>query len=136
VDFHVEQMLRTHPHQRANNVGGVASCIVACLDCAAACSGCADACIAENDTQRLLRCIRLNQDCATVCRSTAEILSRSSQPDWAVLWTLVDACRVACRACAAECERHARHMHCRICADACRRVERACSDVVAGIRAP
>jgi hypothetical protein len=40
-----------------------------------------------------------------------------------------------CRACAEECECHARHHeHCRLCAEECRRCERACDDLLAALR--
>ena len=47
---------------------------------------------------------------------------------------MIDACAVACRTCAEECERHAQmHMHCKHCAEACRECERACMGAGRGL---
>jgi hypothetical protein len=46
----------------------------------------------------------------------------------------LQACAQACRSCADECGRHAKHMeHCRICAEACRRCAEACDAMVAAL---
>jgi hypothetical protein len=75
----------------------------------------------------LVRCIRLNNDCADLCAATARILSRQAEPEPAVIRAAVDACAAACAACGSECERHGAKMeHCRICAEACRACEAAC----------
>ena len=45
----------------------------------------------------------------------------------AVVRETLEACAIACGACADECAKHAdMHQHCRICADVCRRCEEAC----------
>ena len=47
---------------------------------------------------------------------------------------IVEACAVACLACAEECDRHAaHHEHCRVCAVVCRLCKQACDDLVAAI---
>ena len=128
---HVEQMLEANPARASTNRSdGTADCIVACLDCLSVCTSCADACIVEDDVATLGRCIRLNQDCAALCHTTAEVLSRSNEPDWAVIRAVLDACAFACAACSAECEKHAHMKHCEVCAAACRECETACHSVV------
>ena len=130
--LHVEQMLRSHPHP--DECGAVAECVVACLDCASACAGCADACLAEGDVARLVAGIRLAQDCAAICRTTADLLSRACHPDPAVVNGLVAACLTACVACARECGRHGGGLACcRICAQACLACAGACEAILATI---
>jgi hypothetical protein len=88
---------------------------------------CTDACLGEGDLADLVRCVRLNLDCADLCLATASILSRPTMTDAGVLLAALDACRESCRVCAEECERHAEHhAHCQACAEACRRCESAC----------
>lgn len=103
--------------------------IEAALDCAAHCSACADACLDEDGDMR--RCIRLDLDCAEICKTTATILSRPG-PSGDAWRSMLEACRDACRECAEECEKHD-HDHCRACAEACRRCEKACSDLLAAV---
>jgi uncharacterized membrane protein len=83
-----------------------------------------------------VRCIRLNLDCADVCATTGNVLSRQTAFEPAVAMAMVQACAEACRVCADECERHAEHMeHCRVCADACRGCERACNELASSLAA-
>lgn len=123
----LEEMLSTHPRQPQMGVSEISAFIRTCFDCADACLTCADACLNEEQVQRLVRCIRLNQDCADICEITGKMLSRQTEPDKATVRAQLEVCIAACRACAAECDQHAQmHAHCRICADACRECEQAC----------
>jgi hypothetical protein len=62
----------------------------------------------------LTRCVRLI-DCADVCATTGNVLSREVEFDPALAKAIVQACVAACRVCGDECERHAEHMeHCRV----------------------
>ena len=127
------QMFDTHP--RANDISNrdaLLACIDACLECGQACTTCADACLSEEMVADLTTCIRLNQDCADLCDTTARLLSRHTGTDTTVLRAALEALRAACAACAAECDTHAdMHEHCRVCADACRRCEQACTNLLA-----
>ncbi len=90
--------------------------------CAAECNHCAIACLDEQDTKMLSRCIKLDLDCAAICKLTAEFIARSSEH----AQHLREECAEICTACAEECEKHAQHMeHCKRCAEACR----ACAEV-------
>lgn len=93
----------------------IASCIEACNECAEACDYCADACLDEEDVADLVDCIRLNRDCADLCRLVATLLARGSS----FTPSIVRACADACDACARECDEHPLE-HCRACAEACR----------------
>ncbi len=80
----------------------------------------------------LVRCIRLNLDCADVCAATGRLLSRQTMPEWQLLQAQLQACALACRLCGDECARHAQmHEHCRVCAEMCRECEAACERLLA-----
>lgn len=127
-------MFRTHPRQSQIEFSVLAKCVDECYACAQASTTCADACLGEASVADLVRCIRLNEDCRAACQATGEMLSRVTEADWSVLRAQVQACVQACRACGAECERHAGHMeHCRVCAAACRACEQACQELLAAL---
>jgi hypothetical protein len=92
----------------------------------ASCVACGDACLAERSPIPVA-CIRLNQDCAALCRTTAEVLGRGTAPNRVALEALLKACAAMSAACALECAQHGSHMaHCESCAEACRECEAAC----------
>ena len=127
----VAEMLHTHPRAAEVNAAQLKACIEACYACDQACTACADACLSEANVQSLVRCIRLNLDCADVCATTGRMLLRQSEPPAALLRQTLELCAAACRACAAECEKHAHHHeHCRVCAEACSACEQACRALV------
>ncbi|HEU5082374.1 MAG TPA: four-helix bundle copper-binding protein [Acidimicrobiales bacterium] len=126
---HATPMLETHPSPAGTlPTAALADLLHQLEECAQSCLICADACLAEEMVADLRRCIRLNLDCADLCRTTAAVLSRQIAPDPATERALLEACRAACAACGAECGSHAEmHEHCRVCAEACQRCESACS---------
>ncbi|MBK6266202.1 four-helix bundle copper-binding protein [Marivirga sp. S37H4] len=89
--------------------------------CAAACEMCADACLGEDDIKKMVRCIRLDRDCAKICYTTASFVASHSEHTE----RLIKECEELCRMCAEECEQHEMD-HCRECAKACRECEEAC----------
>ena len=91
------------------------SCIDACLRCSAICDYCASACLKEPHLEMLAHCIQLDLECATICATTAELLSLGSEQAKA----FCELCAIACERCAEECSSH-EHEHCRKCAEACR----------------
>src|SRR5438093_9591052 len=101
----VRDMLEAHPRSTALDRDLLLRCIDECVDCAATCTSCADADLGEADVQELVRCVRLCLDCADVCGATGRILIRQTEPDLSVLRAAIEACTVACRACADECEK-------------------------------
>ncbi|MPZ49405.1 MAG: four-helix bundle copper-binding protein [Dehalococcoidia bacterium] len=127
---YAQEMIRTHP--KSSERPGLVEAIDACFDCAQACIACADACLGEPQVASMVKCIRLNLDCAAICQTTGEVLSRQTETVWSISQAQLQACVEACRMCAEECSEHAAHMeHCRICADACRRCEDACRRLAA-----
>jgi hypothetical protein len=129
-----QEVIEAHPQPTGLDRDALLRCIAECLDSAASCTGCADADLAEPDVKDMVRCIRLCLDCADTCEVTGRIVIRQTAPDLSLIRAMVEACSVACFACAAECDRHAgHHEHCRLCAEACRRCKNACDDLLATI---
>ena len=127
-------MLETYPREFNIDADVLARCIEACYECSQACTGCADDCLSEESVAELVKCIRLNQDCADLCLATGRIVSRQTEYDANVTRAALEACASACRSCGDECESHAEHHeHCRICAEACRACEQACQELLAAI---
>jgi hypothetical protein len=130
----VQDILKTHPQSISADRDALARCIEECFSCAATCTSCADACLGEEQVREIVRCIRLNLDCADACDAAGRIVTRQTEPDLAVMRAAIEACATACRVCAEECERHAEHHeHCRVCAEACRRCEQACNDLLSTV---
>lgn len=93
-------------------------------ECASACMECARGCLDEDEVKMLVKCIKLDLDCADICSTTARLIQRGSQ----VSQQQVGICADICNACGEECEKHAEKMeHCRICAELCRQCEKACN---------
>lgn len=135
--MHASEMLQAHPSKTPVDARLTQACIEACFDCAQTCTACADACLGEQQhLQTLVRCIRLNLDCADICEVTGRLISRQTEPDWSVLRAQLQACASACRSCADECRKHAgMHPHCRVCANACRRCAEACDRLLQALPA-
>ncbi len=130
-----QQMISTHPSSLGLDANVLAQCIDACFDCAQACTSCADACLGEDHVHELVRCIRLNLDCADVCDTTGRVLSRQTEPDRSLVRSQVETLAQVVKACGDECERHAdKHEHCRVCMEACRRCEESCRNVLAELQ--
>ena len=100
--------------------------IYALNNCATECGHCAMACLDEQDVAMLTKCIKLDLDCAEVCRFTASLLSRGSEHGI----HLLKECAEICDACADECEKHSHMMHCKKCAVVCRDCAEECSEMV------
>ena len=94
-------------------------------NCATECSHCAMACLDEQDVKMLATCIKLNIDCADICRLTASLLSRGS--DYGT--HLLEECAEVCDACAEECEKYSHLEHCKKCAEVCRHCAEECSAI-------
>jgi hypothetical protein len=121
----VAEMIRSHP-DLALDPDALVACVESAQDAASACTACADACLAEDDVASLRACIRRDLDCADIAGTTASVLARQVALDPGLVRVVLEACTVAAKRCAAECELHAgTHEHCRLCAEACRRLEAA-----------
>ena len=91
-------------------------------NCATECNHCTTACLDEQDVKMLAKCIKLDLDCAEICRLTASLIARGSEHGK----HLLKECGEICNACAQECEKHSHMKHCKRCAEACRVCAQAC----------
>ena len=132
---YAKRMLDTYPRDFNLDADLLVTAIDALSDCAQACTACADDCLSEQQVAELVKCIRLNLDCADICTATLRVLSRQTEYDANLTRPQLQACVAACTSCGDECERHAgMHEHCRVCAEACRRCEQACTQLLAAMR--
>lgn len=93
--------------------------------CAIECSHCAMACLEEEDVKMLAPCVRINLDCAEICRVLATLLSRGSVHGN----HLLNECAEVCTKCADECSMHTQMEHCKVCAAICRECSSACTEM-------
>ncbi len=133
----VRTMFRSHPAPPPHSEA-ISRCIDACFSCVETCTACADACLSERQIERLVPCIRLNLDCASVCSTTGEILARATKAGTRqLLEAQLTTCIAFCRTCAHECDRHSEtHKHCRLCAECCLACAQACDQMLATLRMP
>jgi hypothetical protein len=102
------------------------SCIEACSQCEIACEQCATGCMKEPNANEMIACIRLDLECAAICRAAVQIMNLESNHANSVCQVCAD----ICIACAEECEKH-EHEHCRHCAKMCRECAAECLSMVA-----
>lgn len=127
-------LLDTYPGRAALDRQLLTRCIETCLECLQACTADADADLSEQMVADLVKCARLDLDCADMCDTTARVLTRQTGYDRDLTRAVVQACAQACKVCGDECERHAQmHEHCRVCAEVCRRCQQVCEEVLAAI---
>lgn len=98
-----------------------ASCLEACNRCADYCDMCSVACLKEDNVKMMGACIRLDMDCAAICRLTAGYLARDSKN----IEQICRLCAEICDQCAEECSKHDTE-HCQKCAEACKRCAEEC----------
>lgn len=94
--------------------------------CAGQCTHCYDACNMEKEKDKLKRCMMLDQDCADICRLTAQLLERNSEN--ADLFLKL--CGEVCEKCADECDKHSHLEHCKKCAEVCRKCAEMCQQPI------
>lgn len=106
------------PHLHKN-----AELVKALLECAQTCDYCASACLNEQNIKMLVRCIKLDLDCAEICYETLRLIERQSE----ITMQFLEVCQRICILCGEECAKHQEmHDHCMKCAQACRRCAEAC----------
>ena len=82
-------------------------CIEACYLCATACDNCAASCLDEENLEMMRECIKLDMQCANICRLAAQFMTLNSG-------SAQDLCRLCadvCQKCGDECGKH-EHDHC------------------------
>jgi hypothetical protein len=91
-------------------------CIEAVVACSQACIMCADADAMEG----MGRCAAMCANCADVCDTMTRMKLRVNGWDMQVFGSMMQTTIEMCRACSAECMKHAEMSeHCRMCAMAC-----------------
>lgn len=95
-------------------------------ECTIDCIRCYTASLDETDANHLVNCIKLDMDCAEICRLTVSFLLRNS--DHAN--HLLAECSEICDACATECEKHDHMVHYKRCAESCRKCATACMEAI------
>ena len=78
------------------------SCIDSCNDCFGACELCATECLHEEEVNMMLKCIQLCHDCADICVTASQFMSRDSE----YAKQICNVCADVCDACGVECEKH------------------------------
>jgi Domain of Unknown Function (DUF326) len=130
-------MLDAYPRDFKVDRDVLVRCIEACHDCEQVCTQCADDDLSEQGKQeQLVKCIRLNLDCADICLTTSRVVSRQTEYDANVTRRILQACAQACKSCGDECEHHAQEgmgERFRVCAEQCRRCEQACDELLRAI---
>src|SRR6266498_2446765 len=89
-------MLDADPSQPLLDKQLLARCIDTCLECGQACTACADADLDEQMVSDLVKCARLNLDCADMCQTTARVLTRQTGYDRDLTRAVVHACAPKC----------------------------------------
>lgn len=120
----MSDILSTHPSKDTFNQPELRAAIDAASKCASTCATCADACLHGGHADHMVECIDLDNQCAAICRATAEVLSRPA-PNGDSWRKIVEACIAVCHECADECAKHD-HEHCQLCAADCRACADAC----------
>lgn len=100
-------------------------CISACYASANACKQCAEEFLNAQEPEKYASCLKLVQDCSTMCLVAAIMMAGDSD----FIRRTCALCADICDAAAAECERHTQVAHCRSCVDACRSCAAACREL-------
>jgi hypothetical protein len=112
-----------HPH-----AAHFAECAKACNDCQRECDSCAHHCahlVAEGKKEHL-HTLGTCADCASICATSAQIVSRMGP----LSGTVCEACAKACATCGEACEKFPTDEHMKRCAQECRKCEKACKEML------
>ena len=92
------------------------------LLCVDACNTCAVACLDEENASKMKNCIKMDLDCAEICQTSINFITRDS------LYTkeILQMCFKLCEACALECGIHTGMEHCVKCAERCKQCANEC----------
>ena len=90
-------------------------------ECMIATNHCLNECLAEDESNMMIDCIRLDRECMEFCSNLEQAIIRQSP----YAKELAKLCLKVCEACAQECQKHD-HKHCQYCADICLQCMEAC----------
>jgi hypothetical protein len=105
-------------------------CITDCLDCHSVCLSTIAHCLTKGGEHASPEHIRLLQDCAQICMTSADFMLRKS-PAHQMVCRL---CAGICELCAAECARMADDEQMVLCAETCQRCAQSCSEMAVAER--
>ena len=97
-------------------------CIQNCLECARACEHVIQHCLKKGGLHSNPDHIRLLQDCADICRTSAQFMTRKSN----FHHDTCGICAEICQACAKDCESMADDEMMKICGEICLRCAESC----------
>lgn len=93
-------------------------------ECMTACNKCYDECLKEDNVKMMVKCIRLDRECADMCGYLEQAITRDSP----FIAELAAVCATICEACGKECQKHD-HDHCQQCAEACFKCAEMCKKI-------
>jgi hypothetical protein len=114
-------------HQATNDE--LQQCIKECLDCHASCLETSVHCLALGGKHAELDHIRMLEDCAEICQTSANFMLRGS----GYHSRTCAVCAEVCRACEERCRRMGGDDMMRRCAEACRRCAESCERMAAAV---
>jgi hypothetical protein len=118
----MEDMMATMTHAHSAEM---ARCIDNCTRCHAICVETIRHCLEKGGRHAAPAHIRLLQDCAQICATSADFMLRGSE----LHSRTCAACAEVCARCAEECERMADDDMMRECAELCRRCAESCREM-------
>lgn len=116
------------PHIKSTEA--MQGCIEACTGCHAVCIEMIQHCLEKGGRHVAAEHIRLLEDCAEICRLSADFMLRGSPLH-------IETCAVCadiCEKCAESCDRMSDDEDMRRCAEACRQCAESCREMAGGTR--
>jgi hypothetical protein len=111
-----------HDHDHTHDHDAMDECLEACLQCHVVCTMTAQYCLAEAGVHSDVNQIGILLDCAQICQTSADFMTRGS-PYHTVTCA---ACAEICRACAESCRSFEGDEHMTHCAETCERCAEHC----------
>src|SRR5215204_5559747 len=94
--------LDNHVNTRITSKSKISTCVDVCNSCAEACEYCATCDLQEQDVKAMTSCVQINRDCANICWTASQFMSRDSEH----VKQICNVCADICEACAKECEKY------------------------------
>jgi hypothetical protein len=116
----------TTPHEQHGDI--LRACAKACSDCQRECAMCTAHCshmLLEGKKEHILTLMSC-QDCADICATAAQIVSRGGP----LVDNVCHSCADACAVCGKNCEKFPDDKHMKQCAEECRKCEKACREML------
>ena len=111
-----------HDHDHEHGHDGMDDCLEACLQCHVVCTMTAQYCLAEAGVHSDVNQVGVLLDCAQMCQTAADFMTRGS-PYHTITCA---ACAEVCRACAEACRGFEGDEHMEHCAETCERCAELC----------